>query len=41
MYVTGHTLFDSCHPIVGLALLGRNLLIWRKLHDDLGLIPFV
>ena len=40
-HVLGHTFFDGCDPIVRLALLGRNLLIWRKLHNDLSLIPYV
>lgn len=39
-HVLGHTFFDGCDPIVRLALLSRNLLIRRKLQNDLSLVPY-
>lgn len=37
----GDTFFDGCNPIVRLALLAGNLLIWGKFHNNLSLIPYV
>jgi len=39
-HVLKYTFFNSRDPIVRLALLSRDLLIWGKLHNDLSLIPY-